>query len=131
MIEARDVAISCARIADSKKARDIVVLEIGKLLFLTDYFVIATGENRIQLQAIAEDIQHQLAAAGAHEIGRSGFTDFRWLLLDYNDVVVHLFLPEARAYYDLELLWGDAPRVTWESEEAKTSTEAEAAGPSG
>ena len=120
LIEARDVAIICARIAEEKRARDIVVLDIGKLFFLTDYFIIATGENRLQLRAIADDIEHQLAEAGAHRLGRSGYQDGRWILMDYADVIVHLFLPEARSYYDLELLWGDAPRVAWEAERSTT-----------
>ncbi len=91
-----------------------MVLEVSKLFFLTDYFVIATGQNSIQLQAIADDIKGQLAQAGVRSLGRSGYEDSRWILLDYIDVIVHLFLPEARSYYDLELLWGDAPRVPWQ-----------------
>ena len=101
--------------ADGKKARDIVVLEVGKLFFLTDFFVIATGDNVIQLRAIADDIQRQLGQAGLRPLSVVGYQDARWILLDYCDVVVHLFLPQARDYYDLELLWGDAPRVPWQT----------------
>lgn len=91
-----------------------MVLEVGKLLFLTDFFVIATGENAIQLRAIADDIHRRLDEAGLRPLSVAGYQDARWILMDYRDVVVHLFLPEAREYYDLELLWGDAPRVAWQ-----------------
>jgi len=91
-----------------------VILEVARVLLLTDFFVIATGENRIQLRAIADDIGHQLKAAGLHSLSIVGYRDGRWILMDYRDVVVHLFLPEARDYYDLELLWGDAPPLDWQ-----------------
>ena len=95
-----------------------MILEVARVLLLTDFFVIATGENRIQLRAIADDIGHQLKAAGLHSLSIVGYKDGRWILMDYRDVVVHLFLPEAREYYDLELLWGDAPRLDWQPSEA-------------
>ena len=96
-----------------------MILEVARLLVLTDFFVIATGENRIQLRAIADAIDHQLKAAGVHRLSTTGLEDARWILMDYRDVVVHLFLPEARDYYDLELLWGDAPHLQWEPTEAR------------
>ena len=96
-----------------------MVLDIGKLFFLTDFFVIATGNNTIQLRAIANDIHRRLKEAGVHRLSLTGYQDGRWVLMDYNDVVVHLFLPEAREYYDLELLWGDAPHVDWEPTKAR------------
>lgn len=89
------------------------MLDIRRLLFLTDYFVMATGDNSIQLRAIADDIERQLGEAGRAALAVAGRTEARWILMDYVDVVVHLFLPEARRYYDLELLWGDAPRARW------------------
>jgi ribosome-associated protein len=89
------------------------VLDISRLLFLTDYFVIATADNSIQLRAIADEIERRLGEAGLKPLGVAGRQEARWVLLDYVDVVVHLFLPEARSYYDLELLWGDAPRARW------------------
>ena len=96
-----------------------MILEVARVLLLTDFFVIATGENRIQLRAIADDIGHQLKAAGLHSLSIVGYKDGRWILMDYRDVVVHLFLPEARDYYDLELLWGDSPRLDWQPTEAR------------
>jgi len=114
-IEPRDTALTCARIADGKKARDIVVLDIRRLFFLTDFFVIATGNNTIQLRAIADEVNRRLKEAGLRRLSLTGYQDGRWVLMDYIDVVVHLFLPEAREYYDLELLWGDAPRLDWEA----------------
>jgi ribosome-associated protein len=109
----REIAVTCARIADAKKARDILALDLRRLFFLTDYFVIATGDNSIQLRAIADEIERQLGEAGLAPLAVAGRQEARWILMDYVDVVVHLFLPEARKYYDLELLWGDAPRARW------------------
>jgi ribosome-associated protein len=89
------------------------VLNLGRLLFLTDYFVIATADNTMQVRAIADEIGRQLGEAGLRPLAVAGRDEARWVLIDYVDVVVHLFLPEARAYYDLELLWGDAPKARW------------------
>jgi len=114
-VNADAVAALCARIADDKKAQDVVVLDLRALTFVTDYFVIATGTNPRQIQAIADDIMGQMKRLHVHCIGVSGMRQASWILLDYSDVVVHLFSPEFRALYDLELLWGDAPKVEWES----------------
>jgi ribosome-associated protein len=89
------------------------VLDLRRLLFLTDYFVIATCDNSIQSRAITDDIERRLAETGLKPLGVAGRSEARWILMDYVDVVVHLFLPEARRYYDLELLWGDAPKARW------------------
>ena len=105
----------CARIADDKKAEDIVILDLRGLTFIADYFVIATAGNPRQGHAIADGIEKEMSELGEHCIGRSGYHDARWILLDYVDVVVHLFDPGARSLYDLEMLWGDAPRVDWQA----------------
>ena len=108
------LARRCAQIADDKKAEDILILDLRGLTFITDYFVMASAGNPRQLLAISDEIGRQMAELGQRCLGRSGRHDARWVLLDYTDVVVHLFAPEARALYDLELLWGDAPRVDWQ-----------------
>ena len=112
-IEPRRLAARIAQIADEHKAEDILVLDVRGRLFLTDYFVIASGQNPRQLRAIAEEVQREAREAGVRLIGAEGLPVSRWVLLDYGDVVVHLFEPTTRAFYDLEMLWADAPRVVW------------------
>ena len=119
-IKARDIAITCARIADDKKAENIVVLNLHKLTFITDFFVIATGFNRPQLQAIADDIEKRMKEADVRCLGREGYNEAIWILMDYGDVVIHLFDEEARKTYDLEMLWGDAPRARWKRRSPKS-----------
>ena len=107
------MAITCAEIADEKKAQDIVVLDISKLTFIADYFVICTGINERQLQTIADEIKAKLKKRSIQNIGTEGYNEAKWILMDYSDVIVHLFSREMRSFYELELLWGDAPKVTW------------------
>jgi ribosome-associated protein len=107
------VAITCAEIADEKKAQDIVVLDISKLTFIAEYFVICTGINERQLQTIADEIKAKLKKRSIQNIGIEGYNEAKWILMDYGDVIVHLFSKEMRSFYELELLWGDAPKVTW------------------
>jgi len=105
--------IACARVADSKKAADIVILDIRKLTFLTDYFLICTGFNARQIQTIADEIEKKMAEENIVLLGEEGYQQASWVLLDYGDFVVHIFDPGARKTYDLELLWGDAPKIDW------------------
>jgi ribosome-associated protein len=81
---------------------------------LYDIFVIATGASRRQIHTIAEEIDACLAGAGERRLGIEGYAASRWVVQDYGDIVVHLFDPDARAYYALEDLWADAPRLDWE-----------------
>jgi len=90
-----------------------VILDVRKLTDITDYHVICTGDNRRQLRAVQTHLHDELATPGGHRPRVEGEEGSAWILLDFLDVVVHLFDPEARAFYDLELLWGDAPRVAW------------------
>ena len=103
-----------AQIADDRKASGIVVLDVRDRLSVTDYFVIASGTNPRQLQAIAEQIRREAKSARVPLLGAEGLPVSRWVLLDYADVIVHLFEPTTRAFYDLEMLWGDAPHVAWQ-----------------
>jgi ribosome-associated protein len=105
-------ALIAARAADDKKAADIIVQEVRRLLLITDYFVIATGVNNRQVDAIAEAVEEALRKeAGIKPIGREGLDEQTWVLLDYGDIVVHIFQPELREFYRLESLWSDAPLV--------------------
>jgi ribosome-associated protein len=109
-----------ARAASSKLGRDIVVLGVEKLLGLTDAFVITSGANPRQVRTIKDEVERQLKLSGyGGPICIEGLDDARWVLMDYGDFVVHVFLEEARVFYDLEHLWGDAPTWAWD-ERAET-----------
>lgn len=115
--ESTTLAATAARAASDKKGEDTVILEVGPLLSITDAFVITSGTNDRQVRTIAEEVEAQVK----QELDRSplrveGLSDARWILIDYGDVVIHVFLDETRRYYDLERLWADAPRTIWEDE---------------
>lgn len=112
-LDSKEIAILCARIADAKKAEDILIFDVRRLTFITDFFVICNGFNKRQLQSIASEIELKLHSHGIHGVGIEGYSDGRWILMDYGDVVIHLFDREIRHFYDLELLWGDAPKLLW------------------
>lgn len=112
--DARRLAIVAARAADDKGARDVVIMEVGDVLVLADHFVVASGANDRQVKAIVDEVEGRVAGAGLGKPLRvEGLDGRRWVLLDYGDVVVHVFLQEVRDYYELERLWGDVPRVDW------------------
>ena len=114
---ARECCAVAARAASSKLARDIIVLDVARLLGLTDAFFISSGANPRQVRTICDEIERQLKLAGAGgPLLTEGLDDARWALLDYGDFVVHVFLDEARLFYDIERLWGDAPRWSWDEQ---------------
>lgn len=102
--------MEAAKAADDKRGARVIVLDLRGLSIVTDYFVLVDGETETQVRAIANGIRDALAERGVEAMRREGWDDASWVLLDYNDVVVHVFRTEAREYYDLERLWGDAPR---------------------
>ncbi len=97
--------------AISKKAEDLSVLDIGKVSSLADYFVIANGTNSRQTQAISDAVQDALRERGLRPLGVEGHQNGEWILLDYGDMIIHVFSPEKRMFYDLERLWKTAPRI--------------------
>ncbi len=111
MTSARALAARAAGAMEAKKAEDVVILEIGAFTPVADYFVIGSAETTVQIRAITEAVEEAMAAAGARLLGREGHARARWILLDFGAVVVHIFGPEARALYNLERLWADAPIV--------------------
>jgi ribosome-associated protein len=111
--EAAELARVAAQAAADKLATDIVLIDVSDRLAITDVFVVATGSNERQVEAIVDAVEEQARLAGHKPIRREGQRDGRWVLLDYGDVVVHVFLSETREFYGLERLWADAPRVTW------------------
>ncbi|MEA2932018.1 MAG: ribosome-associated protein [Actinomycetota bacterium] len=117
----RDWARMAARAASSKGGEDTMVLEVGSILAITDAFVITSGRNHRQVDAIAEEVEAQLGRdAGIKPLRTEGRDQDEWVLLDYGDFVVHVFLDETRRYFDLERLWSDAPRIEWEDSQARS-----------
>ena len=97
--------------AEDKKATDITVLDIRHISIICDYFLICTGRSSTQVQAVAEHIQDQLKESDVRPLRREGFREGTWVLLDYGDVVIHVFQEMERSFYNLERLWGDAQVV--------------------
>lgn len=105
-------ALAAARVAEENRGRDIVVLDMRELTSIFDFFVLVTGTSRRHLHAISDEIDDALQKQyGDRRLGIEGYQESRWILLDYGDVVVHLFEPETRSYYALEELWGEGKRV--------------------
>lgn len=98
--------------ASAKKAERIVVLDLRGIASFTDYFVICSGTSTRQVQAIADEIVEKLKAEGTRPLHIEGYTVAAWILIDYGDLVVHIFEQQAREFYDLERLWRDAPLVS-------------------
>jgi len=101
----------CIKAAIEKKALDPVLLELKGLSSVTDYFLLFTGKSDRQVQAIAQAIEEELKKKGIVPLGQEGTEQGRWILMDYEDVVVHIFLEPVRKFYDLEGLWIEAPRI--------------------
>lgn len=107
----KEKAFLCARAALDHKAIDLAILEVKNLSSFADYFVISSGNSDRQVQAIASHIEEKLGKQGLHPLGIEGKREGRWVLLDYGDVIIHIFYDPIREFYDLERLWSDAPRV--------------------
>ncbi|MDI3534203.1 MAG: ribosome-associated protein [Thermosediminibacterales bacterium] len=112
MIEnSRRVAEIAAKALDDKKAKDIVVLGIYNVSLIADYFVIASGTSTVQVKALADEVEERLQENGVDILHKEGYNDARWILLDYGDVVVHIFHEKERSFYDLERVWADAETI--------------------
>jgi ribosome-associated protein len=103
-----------AAAASEKKAQHIVIMEMHKVLPVTDYFLVASGASTVQVQAIAEAIEEKVEAAGLKILHKEGYREARWVLLDYGVFVAHLFVNEERQFYNLEQLWSSAPTREYE-----------------
>jgi ribosome-associated protein len=99
------------RAAESKKAADVSVLDLRGITSFTDYFVICTGNNERQVQAISDEVGQKLKDQGERPLSVEGYEQAEWVLADYGDLIVHIFSPQARNYYDLERLWRNAKRI--------------------
>jgi ribosome-associated protein len=115
----RDWCAVAARAAADKRGEDTVILAVGNIFPVTDAFVITSGANARQVRTIAEEVEDQVKAAGGPSpLHIEGLDDARWVLVDYGDFIVHVFLEEVRRFYDLERLWADAERWSWEQPSA-------------
>ena len=110
-ISSWDKALLLTRFALEKKARDLVVMEVGEMTSIADYFIICSGSSDRQVQSIAQGIEENLSEAGHPPLSVEGVHRGHWVLMDFSDVIVHIFYEPVREFYDLEGLWGHAPRV--------------------
>jgi len=115
LTDAQNLAWTIADAADSRKATEIVLLEVTEVCYLADYFIIMTGHSRTQVKAISDAIQNQLEQTYNYKPVRiEGQKERNWILLDYGDVITHILLPEQREYYDIESFWGHAKRIDFQ-----------------
>ena len=111
----RDRARLAAAVADDKRGLDTVILDVGDVLAICDLFVVTSAPNTRLVRTIAEEIETKLRdAGGGSPLRVEGLRDLQWVLVDYGDVVIHVFLDETRRFYDIERLYRDVPRVDWE-----------------
>ena len=106
-------AVDAARLLHDLHCEDVLVLDVRKQSELTDYIVLGTGTSDRQIRSLAEQVQEMAKDKGIFSFGSDADAKAAWVVLDFADIVVHLFDPHARAHYDLEMLWGDAPRIRW------------------
>jgi ribosome-associated protein len=133
-VTATDTAIALARIAGQaaadKLASDIVLIDVSERLAITDIFVIVTGNNERQVEAIVDEVERKLREADVKPLRREGKRDGRWVLLDYSEIVVHVQHSEERVFYALERLWKDCPNIEFEPDgESATSAVARGLAP--
>jgi ribosome-associated protein len=107
----KEMALLAAEAAEDKKANDIQVLDVRGLTVIADYFLICSGNSDTQVKAIARAIEDKLAEEGIHPQKVAGKQEARWILMDYADVIIHVFHEEERKYYELERLWADAEKI--------------------
>lgn len=118
-LEAVTAAEAAAAAIANKKGISITLLDVSELVVLTDVFVIASGTSNRHVKSLVEEVERQLKTSqGRRPLRREGEDHNRWVLIDYGDIVVHVFDDETRKYYELERLWGDAPRIAFEEEVA-------------
>jgi ribosome-associated protein len=127
--ETWEKTVLCARYALEKKAYDLAVMEVGPLSSVADYFMICTGRSATHVQAIVQSIEQNLKRHGMRALSIEGYTSGQWVVIDYGDVVIHVFYAPVRAFYDLERLWSQARRPSLpepylsQAEGLKTGTE--------
>ena len=113
-MNAYELAKQAARLLDSKKAENISVIKIDEISSLADYFVIATGRGSTHVRSLSDELEQKLKEQGVAPARVEGYRSDSWILLDYTEVVVHIFTQEARDFYDLDRLWVDGAKVDWQ-----------------
>ncbi|MCS7203172.1 MAG: ribosome silencing factor [Thermodesulfovibrio sp.] len=120
-MDAKQKALKIAYLLQDKKAHEVLILELKDLTIITDYFVICSAFSTTQVRALSEYVEEMMDKEGFNLFGIEGFSYAHWILMDYGDVIVHIFLEETRRYYNLERLWLDAPRIQLEVISDKSS----------
>lgn len=115
MTDAKKMALIAVDALEDKKANDISIIDIEKISTLADYFIIASGTNRNQVQAMCDEVDERLGKAGFEPKHIEGYNSANWILLDYGDIVIHLFDEENRLFYDLERIWRDGIKIEKDS----------------
>ena len=110
-MESREIAVTVAGLLDDKKARDIKLLDISALTTIAEYFVICTGGSTTQVKALADNVTEKMDEKGVKALRCEGYNSCDWILIDYGDVVVHIFKDDMRSFYNLDHLWGDAENI--------------------
>lgn len=110
-LEPKEAALLAAQLANERKAHAVTILEVGKISVIADYFVICSGASTTQVHAICDHLEQKLKEKGLTLLGREGYRQARWILLDYGFLVVHIFQEEEREFYNLERLWSNAPAI--------------------
>ena len=113
-MSSKERAILCAREAIRFKALDLVLLDVSRFSSFADFFIICSGKSGRQVQGIADNLENDLKSQGLKPIGTEGKREGHWVLMDYGDVIIHVFYEPVRYFYDLESLWSEAPRIEWE-----------------
>jgi len=113
-MESKELAILSARAMDERKGSKIAILKVEDLSTLTDYFVVGTGTSRVQTQSMAENIEKEMEKAGITSKRVEGLQEGRWILMDYGQIIIHIFQEDERNFYNLERLWADAPALARE-----------------
>ena len=111
----REFAIDAARLAANTRCRNVVLLDVRSLSPVTDYMIIATGTSTRQMRTVVDEVEEMGAPRGFSSMSRSGYEGESWVLLDFVDMIIHVMNDDARVYYDLDNLWGEAKRVDWQT----------------
>lgn len=114
---AKEIALKAAKILDSQKARDVKIMRVNEQTIIADYFVIAGGTSRTQVNSLADEVEYKLGLEGINPSKVEGRGQGTWVLLDYDSVLIHVFNPQSREFYNLEKLWAESTPVEFESTE--------------
>jgi ribosome-associated protein len=111
MADRKEILVNAIKALEDKKADEIMILDVMKVSSFTDYLIICSGTSDKHVQALASSVEMNLKKKGVRPLGIEGFQEGRWILMDYNDIIIHIFYEPTRLYYDLESLWSDVPRL--------------------